>query len=336
MKTLIFRLVLITFISFITTNVSFAQKKQNALVVKYINEYKNIAIDEMLRYRIPASITLAQGILESGWGRSELAAKSNNHFGIKCKSSWNGKRVYHDDDEKGECFRKYNSPKDSYEDHSIFLSEGQRYAFLFKLRPTDYKGWAHGLKKAGYATNPKYAHILIDLIELYHLDKYDSKKHNRNSKNDKLPTLKDEITISVPIIIGETSVDNSEPKPSIKNLGSKRGRKRFSLNNSKFVLVEKNDTWSTLSKATGKKVSQLYQYNEITDPEAKLEVGTNIFFSKKKKSAGLQDQKLVIDKEGETIYKISQRYAIRSSVLSELNSLMKHEKLPLNKIIELK
>ena len=141
----------------------------------YIKKYRDIAVEEMKRYHIPASITLAQGLLESGAGNGTLARKSNNHFGIKCGSDWRGKTVKHDDDARNECFRVYKDPKDSYRDHSKFLAGKQRYAFLFDLKITDYKGWARGLKKAGYATNPRYAHQLIDIIERYDLDKYDKK-----------------------------------------------------------------------------------------------------------------------------------------------------------------
>jgi len=146
-----------------------AQNKTEA----YIEKYSQIAVDEMNMYNIPASITLAQGILESGNGESRLAVDGKNHFGIKCHSNWNGKTIIEDDDEKGECFRKYNRVSDSYRDHSLFLNERGRYAFLFEYNKTDYKKWAKGLKKAGYATNPKYPTLLIDLIEKYDLSRFD-------------------------------------------------------------------------------------------------------------------------------------------------------------------
>lgn len=147
-----------------------AQKKE--AISRYINEYKDLAVFEMIRTGIPASITLAQGIHESGAGNSELAAASNNHFGIKCKSNWTGETVQHDDDSKGECFRKYPTVAESYKDHSDFLKNSSRYAFLFDLDPADYTQWANGLKKAGYATNPKYPQALIKLIEDYCLQEY--------------------------------------------------------------------------------------------------------------------------------------------------------------------
>ena len=150
-------------------------QSRNKQYEDYIKKYRDIAVEEMKRYHIPASITLAQGLLESGAGYGTLARKSNNHFGIKCGSDWRGKTVKHDDDARNECFRVYKDPKDSYRDHSKFLAGKQRYAFLFDLKITDYKGWARGLKKAGYATNPRYAHQLIDIIQRYNLDKYDKK-----------------------------------------------------------------------------------------------------------------------------------------------------------------
>ncbi len=141
---------------------------------QYINKYKSIAVKQMNKYKIPASITLAQGCLESGDGNSVLARRANNHFGIKCHDDWNGRTYRHDDDARRECFRRYNSAEESYTDHSKFLVERRRYSSLFDLKITDYKGWAHGLKAAGYATNPKYAQLLIDIIEEYQLYKYDN------------------------------------------------------------------------------------------------------------------------------------------------------------------
>jgi len=171
--------------------------KQIVIVPKIINTedyvkfYSNIAMDEMIQFGIPASITLAQGILESGAGKGRLAVQANNHFGIKCHD-WNGKKIYHDDDEEQECFRKYDNPEYSYRDHSLFLSNRARYSFLFDLKKDDYKQWAKGLKKAGYATDPKYPQKLIDLIQRYQLYKYDNivlKKKNKPYKIKKGDTL---------------------------------------------------------------------------------------------------------------------------------------------------
>jgi flagellum-specific peptidoglycan hydrolase FlgJ len=177
-------------------------KKLNRHTLKYIREYAPLAVMEMIDYKIPASITLAQGILESGNGRSHLALKSKNHFGIKCHRGWKGERVYHDDDEKGECFRKYQYVQTSYKDHSKFLSGRKRYAGLFKLRKTDYKGWARGLKKAGYATDRKYPKKLIRIIEdykLYEFDKLKKKDVRRFLKDEtKKPVVKKELKKQIP------------------------------------------------------------------------------------------------------------------------------------------
>ncbi|MCW9036538.1 glucosaminidase domain-containing protein [Altibacter sp.] len=151
------------------------------IVSAYIASYSTIAMEEMLQYGIPASITLAQGILESGAGRGELTSKANNHFGIKCHKEWTGDRVYHDDDELQECFRKYKDPKYSFRDHSLFLTQRSRYQDLFKLRKDDYKGWAKGLRKAGYATDPKYPEKLISIIERYDLTKFDNEVLGTNA-----------------------------------------------------------------------------------------------------------------------------------------------------------
>ena len=148
-------------------------QRRNQRYQEYIERYSPLAVEQMRVHKIPASITLAQGLLESGAGYSELARKSNNHFGIKCGGRWNGPSVRHDDDARQECFRAYGNPVESYEDHSLFLKRGARYAFLFDLDITDYKGWARGLKKAGYATDPSYANRLITIVEDYELYKYD-------------------------------------------------------------------------------------------------------------------------------------------------------------------
>lgn len=165
--------------------------------VQYIEKYREVAKKEMERHGIPASITLAQGILESGSGNGELASRSNNHFGIKCHKSWRGQRVYHDDDKKQECFRKYANPIYSFSDHSLFLTGRSRYAFLFKLPKDDYKGWAKGLKKAGYATDRKYPQKLISLIERYELYAYDAEVLGKNPEDaKKVTTHNDRYTVA--------------------------------------------------------------------------------------------------------------------------------------------
>lgn len=186
--------------------------KVYADVVKdYINTYKSIAMEEMKEHGVPASITLAQGILESGAGRGTLVKKANNHFGIKCHN-WNGKSVYHDDDKKGECFRKYNHPKSSYQDHSLFLSGRGRYSFLFDLSKDDYKGWSKGLRKAGYATDPKYPQKLISLIERYKLYEFDTTVLGKKTKE---PKKKKEIDKPKPVVTHEYTVVKGDTLYSI-------------------------------------------------------------------------------------------------------------------------
>jgi flagellum-specific peptidoglycan hydrolase FlgJ len=159
------------------------------VVANYIENYQGIAKDEMKQYGIPASITLAQGILESGAGRGELSKKANNHFGIKCHKGWTGDSVYHDDDRDQECFRKYKDPETSFRDHSLFLTQRSRYSELFDLKKDDYKAWANGLRKAGYATDPKYPQKLIGIIERYNLSEFDEDVLGKNSKKKKTTNI---------------------------------------------------------------------------------------------------------------------------------------------------
>ena len=232
----------------------------NDFTIAYIGTYKNIAIDKMEEYSIPASITLAQGILESGNGLSTLAKKSNNHFGIKCHSGWKGKRVYHDDDKKGECFRKYPTPEGSFNDHSIFLTGRGRYEFLFDLKPDDYKAWAKGLKKAGYATDRKYPKKLISFIETFELYKYDDlvldeKAYKRALKNDdsKLQDRKSSIADNA---IAENSIDDSDI----------------------FVTVEKGDTLYSIAKGNDLSVDDLKRINGLDSNE--ISIGMKLLVTK--------------------------------------------------------
>jgi flagellum-specific peptidoglycan hydrolase FlgJ len=200
----------------------------------YIESFAPIAIEEMRLYGIPASITLAQGILESGSGSGTLAIKANNHFGIKCHTTWTGERVYHDDDELGECFRKYTDVKYSYRDHSLFLTQRSRYADLFKLKISDYQGWARGLKKAGYATDPKYPDKLISLIERFDLWQYD-----RGG------------ALAQP----SSNLDHQNPDETI-NAGTINGKNRV------YVVVA-GDTLYSLSKRFGLTVDQIMEHNKL-------------------------------------------------------------------------
>jgi len=210
--------------------------KLNKYTLQYIKKYAPLAVVEMHDYKIPASITLAQGILESGNGRSQLASKSNNHFGIKCHKGWTGGRVYHDDDEKGECFRKYRYVQSSYEDHSKFLTSRKRYAPLFDLRLRDYKGWAKGLKKAGYATDKKYPKKLIKIIEEYKLYEFD-KISKRDVRKGKRKKDKD----AAPIVI------TKEPKNKLPN----------------YYRVKKGDTLYSIARKFKTTVKLLKEINGL-------------------------------------------------------------------------
>ena len=232
----------------------------NDFTIAYIGMYKNIAIDKMEKYNIPASITLAQGILESGNGLSTLAKKSNNHFGIKCHSGWKGKRVYHDDDKKGECFRKYPTPEGSFNDHSIFLTGRGRYEFLFDLKPDDYKAWAKGLKKAGYATDRKYPKKLISFIETFELYKYDdlvldAKAYKRALKIDDSKFQDKESSIA-DNAIADNSIDDSDI----------------------FVTVVKGDTLYSIAKGNDLSVDDLKRINGLDSNE--ISIGMKLLVTK--------------------------------------------------------
>ena len=196
-------------------NISKAQRANN-----YIKKYSSTAKEEMKKFKIPASITLAQGMLESGLGYGTLARKGNNHFGIKCHKDWKGRKIYHDDDKKGECFRVYKNAKKSYRDHSIFLSHRGRYSFLFDYKITNYKAWAKGLKKAGYATDPNYSKKLIDLIERYDLYRFDRRgflknkkiqlvEYHKVKKGDTLYSISKKYGITVKHLIKENKLKNN-------------------------------------------------------------------------------------------------------------------------------
>ena len=262
-----------------------SQKKMTSYQ-KYIKEYKDLAVDHMHRYKIPASITLAQGLLESGAGRSELARKSNNHFGIKCHSDWKGKKVYHDDDRRGECFRKYKRVADSYEDHSKFLLR-PRYSSLFRLNIRNYKKWAKGLQKCGYATDRSYANKLIKIIEDYELYEYDAVKKGRREREreaEVLPVLKREV---------------------------------FLANGLLYIHATDDDTFEKIAHDMGFKAKHLLKYNEVPD-DYPLQQGDIVYLEKKKKKADKPNYEHVVE-VGESMYSISQQYGIQVKSLYKLN-----------------
>ena len=256
----------------------------------YIKKYRELAVEEMKKYHIPASITLAQGLLESGAGQSALARKSNNHFGIKCGSDWYGKTVSHDDDARGECFRAYKHPKDSYEDHSKFLAGRPRYASLFNLNITDYRGWARGLKKAGYATNPRYADQLIGIIELYELYKYDDKNYLKWIKRN--------------------------PNP----------HQTYIANDLLYIVVRAGDSWKSISQEFDISQKKLRKYNDLYKGYA-LQVGDILYLEKKNKKADKEHIVHVL-RAGESMYSISQKYGIRLKNLYKLNKMDEDDPAP--------
>lgn len=269
---------------------SLQAQTRNKQYEEYIKQYRDIAVEEMKKYHIPASITLAQGLLESGAGQSTLARKSNNHFGIKCGSDWNGKSVRHDDDERNECFRAYKHPKQSYEDHSKFLVSRPRYASLFKLDITDYKGWARGLKKAGYATNPRYAEQLIGIIELYDLDKYDKK--------------------------GGLKWMKENPNP----------HQPYIANGLVYIVVRQGDTWKSISKEFDISRKKLRKYNDLYKGY-ELKVGDILYLEKKNRRADKEHIVHVL-RAGESMYSISQKYGVRLKRLYKLNKMSEDEPTP--------
>lgn len=281
--------------SFVACTGVLAQMKWNQRYQTYINQYRDLAIEQMLKFKIPASITLAQGLLESGAGYSELATKGNNHFGIKCHG-WTGRKTYHDDDEAQECFRAYNNVYESYEDHSLLLSRQPRYRSLFSLDGDDYKGWAHGLKKCGYATSPTYAQKLIGIIELYKLQQYDkAKKYDRFMESR---TYKD--------------------SPSAKG-GIRHPIHRYNKNY--YVVVKQGDTFRSLGKELGLSYRKIARYNERNKRD-KLVVGETIYLKKKQKKAdkAYKNRPHTV-KPGESMYSIAQYYGMRVKSLYKKNGL---------------
>lgn len=282
-----------------------AQMKWSQSYQQYFDQYKDLAIEQMLRYHIPASITLAQGVLESGAGRSELTVKGNNHFGIKCHG-WTGKTIYHDDDEDNECFRAYKNAYDSYEDHSKFLTSSSRYSSLFELNQTDYKGWAYGLKACGYATNPRYAIQLIDIIQLYKLYEYDSAK-----KYDKF----------------------QEHETHGKHM---LAHQVYAFNNNYYVIAKAGDTFRSIGEDVGVSYKKLAKYNE-NDREAQLEEGDYVWLQKKRRNAPKEYKKRPhIVSDGESMYSISQKYGIRLKYLYKMNDLTPDYRIQVGDVLRIR
>ena len=272
---------------FIATLAEAATQRKIPSYEKYIKTYSALAIEQQKKYKIPASITLAQGLLESGAGQSDLARRSNNHFGIKCHSDWRGGRVYHDDDLRGECFRKYKRVEDSYEDHSKFLKRS-RYDQLFRLKITDYKGWARGLQKCGYATDRAYANKLIKVIEDYELYRYDTGKVHKLTRQEKkklkYPTVKYTIYRTYGLL---------------------------------YVYAKENDSFDQIAQNLDFPVKDLKKFNEVPE-DFPLQKGDIVYIEKKKKKADKPNYDHVVQ-VGESMHSIAQKYGIQIKSLYKMN-----------------
>lgn len=286
---------------------------------EYINSYKDIAIREMKRMGVPAAITLAQGILETESGNSVLVKKSNNHFGIKCKSSWTGGGVSHDDDAQGECFRQYTSAEDSYRDHSNFLRGNSRYGFLFKLNVKDYSGWAHGLKKAGYATNPAYPQILIRNIEKYNLQQYTL------AAADEVPQFKvGEYEDDKEEILVATPVTNRQEMKGDNNVMALSGSETFSQpykkDGKKVVDARKGTSLLKIAEANNIRLVKVLEYNDL--PDGLLQQDQVVYLEEKPKTAAVAKKQLthtVQPKEG--LYGIAKKYGVSVQEIKDWNQL---------------
>lgn len=273
---------------------------------QYIEKYSGLAVEQMVRTGIPASITLAQGCFESGDGNSDLARKGNNHFGIKCHNGWTGKTMRKDDDKSNECFRKYESVEDSFNDHSDFLRFRDRYADLFNLERTDYKGWAYGLKKAGYATDPNYAQRLIKIIEDNNLQRFDKLD---SDKADEIPPAPEVAAASYSIKPEEGSVLY---KISLY-------RSVYEQNGVAYIVAGKGDSYSYLASEYNLFKRELLSFNDLTKDEP-LSPGTRVYLERKKHESARHLDKHYVEK-GETMYSLSQRYAVRLKDLYKHNNM---------------
>ncbi len=309
---------------FLLITASLGAKAQNPVAIQtYIDNYKEIAMEEMKRTGVPAAITIAQGIHETSAGTSNLVLKSNNHFGIKCKDTWTGSSVTHDDDLRGECFRKYNSSVDSYRDHSDFLRDGKRYAFLFTLESTDYVGWAKGLKKAGYATNPKYSDVLIRLIEDYHLQDYTLIAMGKKTMPEEnfvraevIATKNDGITGPV-INISATQEIKDGVSPIRKKDQPDFPEGEFKINETRVVWVPGGTAYLAIAQQYNVPLARIFEFNELSEREMTPQ-GEYIYLQRKRKTGANEFHTV---KPGEKLHDIAQEESIRLETLLEYNWL---------------
>ncbi len=288
---------------------------------EYIDRYHRIAVEHMERYGIPASITLAQGILESDCGNSLLSRSSNNHFGIKCKSDWKGERVYHDDDAKGECFRAYSTVEESYEDHAEFLDRSPRYDSLFVYAPDDYRRWARGLKAAGYATAADYAERLVKIIEESRLYLFDREGGEGlyASASDPESHFAEQSSVHRPAS-DEQGIDPDNYHVTINAHG---GYNVYRANGVPYILAKRGDTFEQIGRTFRLSAHNLRRFNEVEKQMQPL-AGEILFLGKKGRAwQGAESHHTAV--EGETLYSVSQRYGIRQKSLRRLNHLKRHE-----------
>ncbi len=285
---------------------------QTISIEDYINTYKEIAIQEMIRTGVPASITLAQGIVETENGNSKLVKKSNNHFGIKCKETWTGPSVSHDDDAPGECFRKYTNAEESYVDHSNFLRTRKHYDFLFTLDPVDYKAWAHGLKKAGYATNPRYPDLLIKYIETYSLNDYSLIAMGKKNTDGPIVAKTEQPATNQSNGQVVTTPKTEQRKPAIiYPVGE------FKINETRVVYATKGTPFLGIAQQYNVQLKWLFDFNDLKETEA-LENDQLIYLQRKRKTGANQFHTVT---EGESLYDIAQQQGIRLDALMQLNML---------------
>ena len=287
----------------------------SADILDYISSYKELAISEMQRTGVPASIKLAQGIHETMAGKSDLVLKSHNHFGIKCKSSWTGDKVYHDDDARGECFRSYASSLDSYKDHSDFLRNSQRYSFLFNMDPTDYKAWAYGLKKAGYATNIRYSNILIKLIEDYDLQQYTLIAMGKLSPRDEIFAGRKLANDEAVILTESATSVSDEETPAAPKRDYPTGE--FTINNTKVVFVPAGTSVLGVAEQYDISLSRLLDFNDLKGNEVLAK--EQLLFLQRKRKTGANEFHIV--QKGESLYDICQNEGIRLESLITLNQM---------------
>jgi hypothetical protein len=313
-----------------------AQNYTKSDIHTYIETYSDIAVRKMQEHGIPASITLAQGILESAAGTSELAKNANNHFGIKCHKSWEGKKYHKDDDTKDECFRKYKSPLESFEDHSQFLKVA-RYADLYNLKITDYEGWAHGLKKAGYATNPQYAQRLIRIIEEYNLAAYDrTEAKTLAAENEDIPQSEKIQPGTKKPRIGKTTKptpQTNEPNPAnypdfvLPGMSEKiftpvyypyTTRPVYMNNGVYFVVAQRGDTYFSIAGDVQLGLGELKMYNDVPNRKHEPRTGEIVYLQRKKRYA---EQHHHILSKNETLREVAQLYGCKLKTIYKLNKL---------------